>query len=348
MEQDLYWQAVQAHDPAYDGKFVYAVRSTGIYCRPSCPSRRPRPENVLFFSTPVEAEQAGFRPCRRCHPQNSNAANQDHLALAQEICRYLEDHLEEKITLDALSEQFHLSPFHLQRTFKNMTGVTPRQYAGTLRAQRLKTGLRQQRTVTEALYQAGYGSSSSLYESASAHLGMTPAAYQKGGKSVEIEYTIVPCAYGYLLMAATQRGVCAVSLGDSPAEVENLLAYEYPQAVRCRHDNAMAERVQPILQYLEGGRPPLDLPLDIQATAFQWKVWNTLQSIPYGETRTYAQVAAQIGRPTAARAVAHACASNHAALLIPCHRVVGAGGKLSGYKWGLRRKEKLLEMEKGI
>jgi AraC family transcriptional regulator, regulatory protein of adaptative response / methylated-DNA-[protein]-cysteine methyltransferase len=339
------WQIILDRNQAYDERFVYGVRSTGIYCRPSCPSRRPHREQVVFFHSSAEAEQAGFRACKRCHP-GSGPAPDAHLSLMQAVCRYLDENQDEKASLQKLSEQFHLSPYHLQRTFKRAIGITPHQYWVSTRSKKIKAELKEQKSVTTAMYQAGYNSSSSLYKDVNGHFGMTPTSYQQGGKSMTIDYTISRCALGMLLVAATSRGICAVNLGSSDAELEADLVKEFPHAHLHRNDPLLQPWVHEILRYLDGNPQKLDLPLDIQATTFQWKVWETLRSIPYGQTRTYSQVAEQIGSPGAARAVARACASNQAALIIPCHRVIGVGGKLSGYRWGIDRKQKLLAMEK--
>jgi AraC family transcriptional regulator, regulatory protein of adaptative response / methylated-DNA-[protein]-cysteine methyltransferase len=339
------WQIILDRNQAYDESFVYGVRSTGIYCRPSCPSRRPHREQVVFFQSSAEAEAAGFRACKRCRP-GSGPAPDIHLSLMQAVCRYMDENQDEKASLQKLSEQFHLSPYHLQRTFKRTIGITPHQYWVSTRSKKIKAELKEQKSVTTAMYQAGYNSSSSLYKDTNGHFGMTPTSYQQGGKSMTIEYTISHCALGMLLVAATSRGICAVSLGSTDAELEASLIKEFPHAQLHRNDPLLQPWVHEILHYLDGNPQKLDLPLDIQATTFQWKVWETLRSIPYGQTRTYSQVAEQIGSPGAARAVARACASNQAALIIPCHRVIGIGGKLSGYRWGIDRKQKLLAMEK--
>jgi AraC family transcriptional regulator of adaptative response/methylated-DNA-[protein]-cysteine methyltransferase len=338
------WQAVLRRDRAQDGQFVTAVRSTGIYCRPSCPARHPRREQVSFFATPEEARAAGYRACKRCRPDGPGG-NEEHAALAAAVCRYLEAQDGQPVTLADLAAHFHLSPFHLQRTFRSVTGVTPRQYAEALRSRKVKEGLRQEKTVTGAIFEAGYMSSSGYYEKAGAQLGMTPGAYRRGGEAMQIVYTLAESRLGPVLVAATGRGICAVSLGESATELETRLAAEYPRASLRRDDETLQPWLTPLLEYLDGTRRELDLPLDIQATAFQQQVWQALRAIPYGNTRTYAEVAAGIGHPGAARAVARACASNRAALLIPCHRVVGAGGKLSGYRWGIERKRALLDME---
>ena len=344
MNEQEKWQAVLARDSEFDGMFVYAVGSTGIYCRPSCPSRRPRREVVQFFDRPALAEDAGYRPCRRCHPDQAERP-EPNLALMQAICRYIDENPEHPPTLDDLAERFHLSPYHLQRTFKRIIGVTPKQYAAAQRSQRLRTALKAGNTATVAIYDAGYGSSSSAYGEAGTYLGMTPDRFRRGGANEAIDYTITPCPLGKLLVAATANGICAVHLGDSETELESTLAEEFPAAKRLRGDRRLQQWVAPIADYLDGARPHLDLPLDIQATAFQRQVWTALQAIPYGSTRSYSDVATAIGQPTAARAVANACASNPAALVIPCHRVVREDGGLGGYRWGIQRKETLLAQE---
>jgi AraC family transcriptional regulator of adaptative response/methylated-DNA-[protein]-cysteine methyltransferase len=337
---------VNDRNKAYDGTFVYAVRSTGIYCRPSCPARRPRREQVQFFDRPAAAEQAGFRPCRRCQPHKTTV-DDPNLALVEQVCRYLAESDDHTPTLEDLSQRFHMSPHHLQRTFKRIVGVTPKQFAAAQRAERLKTHLKEKQTVTEALYEAGYPSSSSAYGQSAGELGMTPATYRRGGRNTDIVYTITACPLGYLLVAATTKGICSVRLGDSADELAATLAGEFPAATLQRGNVALDTWVTTIQDYLHGGHPSMDLPLDVQATAFQRRVWAALRQIPYGMTRSYGQVAAAIGQPTAARAVARACATNPAALVIPCHRVVREDGSLSGYRWGIERKAALLAQEAG-
>lgn len=333
------WQAVLNRDIHYDGKFVTAVKSTGIYCRPSCPSRHPLRQNVNFYATPEAAVQAGFRPCRRCRPDEVDAQ----VALVQQACAYIDAHLENAPTLDELGAQLHVSPFHLQRMFKRVTGVSPRQYAETKRLERFKQGLREGESITRALYDAGFNSSSRLYPG---QLGMTPSEYRKGGKGMSIQYTIAPCSLGYLLVGTTERGVCAVSLGDTTEDVMKALHREYP-AAEIAPAAELNDAVQTILNYLDGDNTRLDLPLDIQATAFQRRVWEALRGIPYGETRTYTEIAREIGKPEAVRAVANACGANHVPLVIPCHRVVREDGSLGGYKLGIERKRALLAKEQG-
>ncbi len=342
MNDTKWWHAVLTRDKRLDGSFVYAVRSTGIYCRPSCPSRRPRREQVIFFIRPEDAEQAGFRQCQRCQPRAIDAAAE----LTQRICRYIETHLEQQVTLATLSAYFSVSPYHLQRLFKRMMGITPRQYADACRMNRFKAQLKEGEPVTRALYEAGYSSSSRLYERAPVQLGMTPTIYQKGGKGMSIRYTIVDSPLGRLLVAATERGICMVSLGDADTPLEESLQREYPAAQIQRDEVGLGQWVSDLLSYLQGQQRQLDLPLDVQATAFQWQVWQALRAIPLGETRSYREIAQALGRPKAVRAVAHACATNPAALVIPCHRVVREDGSLGGYRWGLARKHQLLEQEK--
>lgn len=343
VQDEACWQTVLAREAARDG-FVYAVRSTGIYCRPSCPSRRPRRRNVVFFPAPEAAEQAGFRPCRRCRPQLSGNANPQ-IELVRRICASLDASPDTPLTLSALSEKVQSSPYHLQRVFKRYMGITPREYADALRLNRLKTDLRNGRDVTSAMYEAGYGSSSRLYEQAPGQLGMTPATYGRGGEGANISYTIAGCSLGRILVAATDRGLCAVSLGGSDEPLERALAAEYPKAKITRNDLHLRPWLTALLHQMAGERPNLNLPLDVQATAFERRVWQELRNIPYGATRTYAQIARTVGRPKAARAVANACAKNPVAVAIPCHRVVRGDGSAGGYRWGAERKDELLARE---
>ncbi len=340
------WQSVLTRDGEADGAFVYAVRTTGIYCRPTCPSRRPRRENVTFFALPEAAEQAGFRACRRCHPEQATIRDPQ-VEVVQRVCRAIAANPEQPPTLASLGAEVGLSPFHLQRTFKRVMGITPRQYADACRMERLKGELRNGEAVTSALYGAGYGSPSRLYERAPAQLGMTPAVYRRGGAGMRIHYTIVPCPLGLLLVAATERGICAINLGDTDETLADGLKREYPAAEITRDASGLDAAVEAIIRHLRGQEPHLDLPLDVQATAFQWRVWEALQAIPYGSTRSYGEIARAIGQPTAARAVAQACATNRVALAIPCHRVVRENGDVGGYRWGIERKRTLLAQEQG-
>ena len=344
-EQDR-WKAVLARDRRFDGAFVYGVRSTGIYCRPSCPARRPHHDQVSFFRMPEAAKQAGFRPCRRCRPDD--AAHEDPQAnRLRRLCRYIEnyDSLEEPLTLAAMAKYAQLSPCHLQRIFKRHTGITPKQYSEACRMRRLKGLFKNGKDVTSALYEAGYGSSSRLYEGSSARLGMTPGTYLRGGKGMSIGYTIVNSPLGRLLVAATEKGVSAVSIGKADALLEGALGDEYPAAEIRRDDAGLGEYVDALLKHIDGVQPNLDLPLDIQVTAFQWRVYETLRAIPYGQTRFYAEVAESMGHPKAARAVAQACASNPTAIIIPCHRVIRKDKHPGGYRWGAQTKRTLLAKE---
>jgi AraC family transcriptional regulator of adaptative response/methylated-DNA-[protein]-cysteine methyltransferase len=344
-DEDDCWRAVLARDSARDGTFVYAVRSTGIYCRPSCPAVRPHRRQVVFYPVPEVAERFGFRPCRRCRPRRVMAPD-PHIAMVRSACRFMESNLESPLTLSALGDLVGLSPAHLQRVFKRVTGITPRQYAEACRLDRFKSRLKQRRTVTMALYEAGYCSASRLYERAASHLGMTPATYQRGGHGTHIRYTLVPCPLGRLLLAGTQRGVCAVYLGDEDGELEAALGDEYPAAAVGRDDAGLKSWAEAVVNHLSGRQPHLDLPLDVRATAFQWRVWQELRAIPPGSTSSYREIAEALGQPTAARAVARACATNPVSVVIPCHRVVRGDGHLGGYRWGLGRKEELLKRER--
>jgi len=343
-DEDGRWQLVLARDRRADGEFVYAVRSTGVYCRPSCASRRPRREVVAFFDDADRAEQAGFRPCRRCKPRDAQAAD-PWVEKIRRACVYLAN-VEGHPSLATLARRVGGSPYHLQRNFKRLVGVSPREYADAVRLRKVKEGLRRGDPVTGAMLDAGYGSSSRFYERAVPKLGMSPSAYRRGGAGMSIKYAIVDSPLGRLLVGATPRGVCAVAMAASDAELERAIAREYPAASIAADDRGLARWTKEILAHLTGRQPRLDLPLDVQATAFQWQVWEALRTIPYGETRTYGQVAAAIGRPAAVRAVARACATNPVALAIPCHRVVGADGRSSGYRWGANRKKALLASER--
>ena len=341
---EVWWQASVDRDERFQNLFVLAVRTTGIYCRPTCPARRPKRENASFFATPEEAQHAGFRACKRCKPNDIDAGDPA-VDLARRICQYIDTHVEESVTLKELGEALDVSPFHLQRTFKRVTGITPNEYLRARRLAALKDGLQDGESVASSLYSAGYGSSSRVYEQASAALGMTPATFRKGGLGMTIGYEIAECPLGRLLVAATERGVCAVYLGDADNELTAILRSEFPNAKVGEGGPEMTSTVAAILAHLEGEQPNLDLPLDVQATAFQRRVWDELRRIPYGEQRTYQQIAEALGRPKGARAVGRACASNPASIVIPCHRAVGSDGKLHGYRWGIDRKRKLLDRE---
>jgi len=343
------WNAVLTRDGSRDGSFVFAVKSTGIYCRPSCPARRPRPEQVSFFQLPEAAEREGFRPCKRCHPHRVPATD-PRIELVRRICHAIDEHDEEPQTLKTLQAETGVSAHHLQRTFKEMMGVSPRQYAESQRLKRFKANVKNGSSVTDAMYNAGYGSSRALYEKSSTQMGMTPATYGRGGKGMRIVYTTASCPLGRLLVAATERGVCSVALGDDDAELIARLFAEYPAASIDARDTLIGPSLNlwlnAILNNLNQKSRTIDLPLDVQATAFQIRVWDELRRIPFGATRSYQEIALAIGQPTAVRAVARACASNHAALVIPCHRVIREDKSLGGYRWGLERKRELLERER--
>ncbi len=343
--ETLYWDAVQTRDARFNGIFVYAVRSTGIYCRPTCPSRRPQREQVVFFNSFEEAETAGFRPCRRCQPRAALAPDAQ-AEIVQQACQLLDEHVDSPLNLEVLGEQLHISPSHLHRIFKAVTGLTPHQYALGKHVEAFKASLKDGKDVTTALYDAGFSSSSRLYEGAAGRLGMTPTAYRRGGQGMRIRYTIVDTYLGRMLLAATDKGICAISFGDEDAELEDFLRGEYPAAQVERDREGLEAWVQALLAHLEGAQPDLALPLDLQATAFQLQVWAELRKIPYGESRSYAEVAGAIGQPAAVRAVAQACARNPAVLVTPCHRVVRSDGSLGGYRWGIQRKQALLGREK--
>lgn len=344
MTEERYWQAVLERNHAFDNRFVYAVRSTGIYCRPSCPARRPRREQVLFFAQPAAAVDAGYRACRRCHPDQMAPAERQ-AVLVERICRLIEAAPEPPPTLEYLGAQAGVDTTTLRRLFRRVLGITPRQYADAARLGRLKVKLKEGEAVTNALYEAGYGSSSRLYEQAPGHLGMTPATYGRSGQGMTIRYTIVSSPIGCLLVAATERGLCAVHFGDDESLLKAALTNEFSAATVTRDDRAFIPWVTLLLAHLAGRQPRLDLPLDLQATAFQRRVWEALRAIPPGQTRSYSAVAAAIGQPAATRAVAQACASNPVAMVIPCHRVIREDGSLGGYRWGVERKRQLLEHE---
>lgn len=337
------WQAVARRDPQADGAFVYGVATTGIYCRPACPSRMPNRENVRFFDTWQAAEEAGFRPCKRCNPRASLAPNPAVEAVAR-ACKMIEE-AEQTPSLNQLAAAVGLSPYHFHRLFKKTMGVTPKQYAMEHRLNRVRRNLQHHTTVTEAVYQAGYESGSRFYETAATSLGMKPSEYQQGGKGVSIRYAIVQSYLGWVLIAATERGICKIDFGDAPETLLARLKTSFPAATLQDNDPSFAAVVAQILAFLEAPEQGLALPLDVQGTAFQRRVWTALQKIQPGSTASYAEIARQIGRPNAARAVARACAANNIAVAIPCHRVVRSNGELGGYRWGVERKQVILERE---
>ena len=344
-ENDPRWKAVVTRNAARDGEFVFAVSSTGVYCRPSCAARRPRRENVHFFVRPELAERAGYRACLRCRPKSAHGDTEADAVKA--ICRFIEQHLDEPLTLDRLGKEFHQSPFHLQRRFKAVLGITPRAYADSCRLRLLKRNLQAGDTVTRAMYDAGYGSSSRLYEKTASQLGMTPDKYRRGAIAATIRYTCADSPLGRMLIAATERGICSIQFARTDGELIEGLKREFPFAGRKMDEGGLKAWAGALLRHIRGKDLDSDskLPLDIRATAFQRRVWTYLQSIPFGATRSYSEVAKGIGRPRAVRAVARACATNPVAVAIPCHRVVRQDGSMGGYRWGIERKKALLELE---
>jgi AraC family transcriptional regulator of adaptative response/methylated-DNA-[protein]-cysteine methyltransferase len=335
------WAAVAARDASADGRFVYGVTSTGVYCRPSCPSRRPRPDRVRYYASPDAAEAAGFRACRRCQPRETRTTTDRAVDRAR---AWIDAHPDVRPSLDRLGRVAGLSPWHLQRVFTKAVGLSPRAYARARRATALKRELRRT-SVTDAIYAAGFGSSSRAYEDAPADLGMTPGAYRRGGLGERIVFGTVPTPVGVVLAAATSRGLCRVALGDDAKTLEGALRAEFPQAEIVRDRTSLTQALAALREAAAGRPSRTALPLDVAATAFQMRVWRALQAIPAGQTRTYAEVARDIGQPAAARAVARACASNPVAMVVPCHRVVPASGGAGGYRWGGERKEKILAGE---
>ncbi len=340
---DLQWDAVVKRDTAQDGRFVYAVVTTGVYCRPACASRRPKRENVRFFADTSSAETAGFRACKRCRPQAEAPKNQQAVMIS-DICRQIEASETLPVLAD-LARMAGLSPWHFQRTFKAVTGVTPAAYARACRAQRVRHELRGDSSVTRALYEAGFGSNGRFYEAAHGLLGMTPTDYKKGGDGTEIRFAIGACSLGAILVAQSDKGVCAIALGDDPEVLVRDLQDRFRTARLIGADAAFEAHVAQVVACVEDPQQGLNLPLDIRGTAFQQKVWRALQAVRPGETRSYQDLAQAIGAPKAMRAVAGACAANPLAVVIPCHRVVRQDGQLSGYRWGVERKRALLLRE---
>ena len=347
-QDELFWQAVKTRDRSFDGKFYFAVASTGVYCRPSCAGRLPLKKNVRFFVTREEAERAGFRACLRCRP--SAVAADPALTRIQEICDYIRSHAQEPLSLTMLAERAGLSRFHFQRAFKKTVGLSPKQFVDAHRLQSFRQELRKQPSVTDAIYEAGFGSSSRVYERVDTRLGMTPAEYRAAGKDLTISYVCVDSVLGRMMIGATDRGLCFVQLGENDEELLQMLRDEYAAArLEPMQEPFPAEFekwMTALRRHLDGQQPRLDLPIDVRATAFQMKVWQYLQSIPYGSVESYAEVAAGLGQPGAARAVARACSQNRVALAIPCHRVIRGTGELGGYRWGLERKRVLIDLER--
>jgi len=344
-DDDARWEAIRAKDAAAEGRFWFAVTTTGVYCRPTCRSRQPRRENVRFFDTPAAAEAAGFRPCKRCQPhQPQPAMAVEHAAAVEQACALLRD--SDPPPLARLAASVGMSPYHFQRIFKAHTGVSPKQYAMDVRRRRATDALRGAGSVTAAIYDAGYNSGGHFYAESDDAIGMTPTVYRRGGAGETIRFGVAECYLGWVLVAATARGICAIDLGDDPDALVAGLRERFPAAAMTR-DTDFGEWVQQVVDFLDAPGRGLSLPLDIQGTAFQHRVWAALRGIPAGSTLSYSEVAARIGAPTAVRAVAGACAANQLAVAIPCHRVVRQDGDLSGYRWGVERKRKLLAKESG-
>ena len=337
------WAAVQRRDAGADGVFCYSVRTTGVYCRPSCAARLARRENVRFHASCEEAESAVFRPCKRCRPNEAALAVRRAAAVAK-ACRLIEA-AEEMPNLAALAASASMSRFHFHRVFKTVTGVTPKAYAAAHRAQRVREALPQSSTVTEAIYGAGFNSSGRFYAESGQVLGMTPTRFRSGGSGAAIRFAVGECSLGSILVAATDKGVCAILLGDKPEALVRELEDRFPRATLVGGDPGFEQWVAKVVGFVEAPALGLDLPLDVRGTAFQQRVWQALRKIPAGSTATYSQIAQRIGVPKAVRAVAQACATNAIAVAIPCHRVVRNDGSLSGYRWGVERKRALLERE---
>lgn len=340
---DARWQAVLARDARCDGQFVFAVATTGIYCRPTCAARRPRRENVSFHASPADARAHGFRPCKRCTPDDG-APQQRLIDRIAHACRMIEEDCEQP-KLAELARSAGLSPFHFQRTFKSATGLTPKAYAAEVRAARMRQSLGNARSVTEAAHDAGFSSSSRFYAAQGGILGMPVRSYRDGGEGETIHHATAACSLGVVLVAATRNGVCAILLGDAANALEQELTRRFPKATVVPADRTFATTVAAVVAYVETPTSGMDLPLDIRGTAFQHRVWQALTRIPPGETRSYGALAAELGAPRAARAVARACAQNPLAVAVPCHRVVGVDGAITGYRWGVERKRALLARE---
>jgi AraC family transcriptional regulator, regulatory protein of adaptative response / methylated-DNA-[protein]-cysteine methyltransferase len=345
-ELDPRWKHVTERDAAFDGTFVYAVKTTGVYCRPSCPARGANPENVAFYANCAEAESAGFRACRRCNP-NGRSRTEAIAAIVAQACRLIES-AEELPKLDTLAARVGMSPFHFHRQFRKVTGLTPKAYGAARRADRLRAGLGGPAGVADAIYASGFQSSSRFYDQAEAVLGMTPSAFRRGGEDLDIRFAIGRCTLGEILVAATDKGICAISLGDDPDALLRELQDGFPNANMIGADTDFEHVVAQVVGLVEAPGIGLDLPLDLRGTAFQQRVWQALRKIPLGRTASYAEIARRLGDPKAVRAVARACGANRIAVAIPCHRVVRTDGALSGYRWGVERKRALLEREGAV
>jgi AraC family transcriptional regulator of adaptative response/methylated-DNA-[protein]-cysteine methyltransferase len=341
--RDPRWAAVTAHSTAADGSFYYSVRTTGVYCRPSCPARQARPENIQFHATRTDAERAGFRPCKRCKPDQPSLAEQ-HAGMVTRACRLIEQS-ETVPGLEELARTAGVSPFHFHRVFKSVTGLTPRGYAAAHRGERIRTELDRSATVTSAIYQSGFNSSGRFYQEANRVLGMTPTNYRAGGAGAQIWFAVGECSLGSVLVARSERGVCAILLGDDPSALVREIQDHFAHATLIGGDPEFEQLVARVVGFIEAPALGLGLPLDVRGTAFQQRVWQALQEIPAGKTATYSEIAARLGSPRSVRAVAAACAANTLAVAIPCHRVIRTDGGLSGYRWGVERKRALLERE---
>jgi len=348
LDQEKCWNAVQHRDASNDGRFVYGVMTTGVYCKPSCASRRALRKNVRFYATPEEAERDGLRACRRCKPQQANAGALDERI--RKACEIIVRNADQPLSLKDIAAQVHLSPFHFQRSFKAIVGLTPKEFHEAERVRRLKEGLKSGSSVTAAIYDAGFGSSSRVYEKVDTRLGMTPQQYRQGGRGLSISHASAQTPLGLVMIGATDRGICFIQFGDDEKALQRQLTAEYPAATHAPmpadQRDTFAAWMRALSAYLEGHTAALDLPLDVRGTAFQMRVWRYLQTIPFGEVQSYSEVASGIGQPSAARAVAQACASNTVALAIPCHRVIRGNGELGGYRWGVERKRTLLDRER--
>ncbi|NVZ22555.1 bifunctional DNA-binding transcriptional regulator/O6-methylguanine-DNA methyltransferase Ada [Pseudomonas costantinii] len=346
IEQDPRWAAIIARDAKADALFVYGVKTTGVYCRPSSSSRLPRPENIEFFDTPTQAEAAGYRPSKRASSDQTQLAAH-HAQVVADACKQIEL-AETPPSLEVLAGLAGLSSFHFHRVFKAITGLTPKGYAGALRSRKVRDSLKGQHSVTEALYDAGFNSNSRFYESADQLLGMKPSDYKAGGTNNEIRFAVGQCSLGAILVAQSQRGVCAILLGDDPDKLVRDLQDQFPKAELLGADRSFEQLIAQVVGFIEAPALGLDLPLDLRGTAFQERVWQALREIPVGSTASYAQIAQRIGAPKSFRAVAQACGANSLAVAIPCHRVVRSNGELSGYRWGVERKRQLLERENPV
>lgn len=340
---DPRWPFVAARDPGADGSFVYSVKTTGVYCRPSCGARIARPENVQFHATCADAELAGFRACKRCKPNQASIRERNVAAIAK-VCRRI-DRSAQMPSLERLARYAGMSMFHFHRTFKAMTGLTPNEYAAARRINRVRATLERSATVTGAIYEAGFSSSSRFYENSNLSLGMTPSAFRAGGEDIDIQFAIGQCSLGSILVAQSERGVCSILIGDDPSKLLRDLQDRFPKANLMGNESGFEDLVAKVVGLVEKPGIGFDLPLDIQGTAFQQRVWRALQQIPLGSTATYTEIANRMGMPKAVRAVAQACSANPLAVVIPCHRVIRSDGSLSGYRWGVERKRVLLERE---